>query len=336
MATKKGKRPTTASRKQSAKSESTTRSKRQTTKPEVEEVVEVVEVEAPVLAMPEEATFTEKLAALNPARLAAELVGTFILTAVFIRLINNTNYGLIVIALTISALVMIGRVHLNPAITFARWILRKIDGVKAATFIVAQVLGAVLAFFALTGINNAGFDYKAAIKSGVMKAGVTEEVIKKAGGLDKWASQYGGIDTIAKQLGITKKGPAPKLYQYSALNEGKEWVAMLGEMTGAIVLGLGAGYAYDRKKKHQKVAKGLVIGLCWLAGLVISTSDASNTILNPAVASTMGVFGWGSTNAFLWPVLVYVLGTVVGTTIGILIYHMLSDRIKSDDCDCQD
>lgn len=334
MATKKGKRPTTASRKQSAKSESTTRSKRRTTKPEVEEVVEVVEVEAPVLAMPEEATFTEKLAALNPARLAAELVGTFILTAVFIRLINNTNYGLIVIALTISALVMIGRVHLNPAITFARWILRKIDGVKAATFIVAQVLGAVLAFFALTGINNAGFDYKAAIKSGVMKAGVTEEVIKKAGGLDKWAQQYGGIDTIAKQLGITKE--APKLYQYSALTEGREWVAMLGEMTGAIVLGLGAGYAYDRKKKHRKVAKGLVIGLCWLAGLVISTSNASNTILNPAVASTMGVFGSGSTDAFLWPVLVYVLGTVVGTTIGILIYHMLSDRIKSDDCDCQD
>lgn len=334
MATKKGKRPTTASRKQSAKSESTTRSKRQTTKPEVEEVVEVVEVEAPVLAMPEEATFTEKLAALNPARLAAELVGTFILTAVFIRLINNTNYGLIVIALTISALVMIGRVHLNPAITFARWILRKIDGVKAATFIVAQVLGAVLAFFTLTGINNAGFDYKAAIKSGVMKAGVTEQVIKKAGGLEKWAQQYGGIDTIAKQLGITKE--APKLYQYSALAEGKEWVAMLGEMTGAIVLGLGAGYAYDRKKKHQKVAKGLVIGLCWLAGLVISTSNASNTILNPAVASTMGVFGSGSTDAFLWPVLVYVLGTVVGTTIGILIYHMLSDRIKSDDCDCQD
>lgn len=334
MATKKGKRPTTASRKQSAKSESTTRSKRQTTKPEVEEVVEVVEVEAPVLAMPEEATFTEKLAALNPARLAAELVGTFILTAVFIRLINNTNYGLIVIALTISALVMIGRVHLNPAITFARWILRKIDGVKAATFIVAQVLGAVLAFFALTGINNAGFDYKAAIKSGVMKAGVTEEVIKKAGGLEKWALQYGGIDTIAKQLGVTKK--APKLYQYSALTEGKEWVAMLGEMTGAIVLGLGAGYAYDRKKKHQRIAKGLVIGLCWLAGLVISTSNASNTILNPAVASTMGVFGSGSTDAFLWPVLVYVLGTVVGTTIGILIYHMLSDRIKSDDCDCQD
>lgn len=334
MATKKGKRPTTASRKQSAKSESTTRSKRQTTKPEVEEVVEVVEVEAPVLAMPEGATFTEKLAALNPARLAAELVGTFILTAVFIRLINNTNYGLIVIALTISALVMIGRVHLNPAITFARWILRKIDGVKAATFIVAQVLGAVLAFFALTGINNAGFDYKAAIKSGVMKAGVTEQVIKKAGGLEKWALQYGGIDTIAKQLGITKE--APKLYQYSALAEGKEWVAMLGEMTGAIVLGLGAGYAYDRKKKHQRTAKGLVIGLCWLAGLVISTSNASNTILNPAVASTMGVFGWGSTNAFLWPVLVYVLGTVVGTTIGILIYHMLSDRIKSGDCDCQD
>lgn len=249
MATKKGKRPTTASRKQSAKSESTTRSKRQTTKPEVEEVVEVVEVEAPVLAMPEEATFTEKLAALNPARLAAELVGTFILTAVFIRLINNTNYGLIVIALTISALVMIGRVHLNPAITFARWILRKIDGVKAATFIVAQVLGAVLAFFVLTGINNAGFDYEAAIKSGVMKAGVTEQVIKKAGGLKKWAAQYGGIDTIAKQLGVTKE--APKLYQYSALTEEKEWVAMLGEMTGAIVLGLGAGYAYDRKKKHQ-------------------------------------------------------------------------------------
>ena len=51
---------------------------------------------------------------------------------------------------------------------------------------------------------------KAAIKSGVMKAGVTEEVIKKAGGLEKWAARYGGLDTIAKQLGVTKE--SPKLY----------------------------------------------------------------------------------------------------------------------------
>ena len=46
------------------------------------------------------------MAALNPAALIAELLGTFVLSAVFIQLINNTSYGLIGILLVIVALVV--------------------------------------------------------------------------------------------------------------------------------------------------------------------------------------------------------------------------------------
>lgn len=342
MATKKSKRSTSA--KKSAKSESTkattsaqevketkedAKVKAADTKAEtaapVDEVVEVVEIEAPVKETKAKLTISDKLAALNPAALIAELLGTFVLTAAFINFIGNENYGLVAFGMVVMALTVafigISGAHLNPAITLAQWINRKINGVKAASFIVAQVLGAILAFFVLTGINNAGFDYTAAIKKGVTKAGITESAVEQAGGWDKWFQSYGGKDSVANQLGITKE--APKLHQYEKLTEGKEWVALLSEILGSVIMGLGAGYAFT-KRKDSKVAAGIAMGVSVLAGLAIAGSTA---ILNPAVASTMGVFSISSAQAFLWPVLVYVLGAIVGTTAGFAIYKLL---VKND------
>ena len=341
MATKKSKRSTSS--KKSTKPASAKQTKAEATKVKaeevadkidntepdvVEEVVEVVEVEAPVIDKTvdkngkKKLTLSDKLAALNPAALIAELIGTFVITAVFIRLVNNSYYGLIGIALALAAMVIafvgISGAHFNPAITLAQWINRKINGVKAVAYIVAQVLGAILAFFILTGINNAGYDYEATVRQGVESAGVTEEALEQYGGYDQWVETYGGIDTIAAQLGISKE--APELFQYNQLTEGKEWVALLAEILGSIVVGVGAAYAYV-KRKDNKVAAGLAMGVSLIAGLLIAGSTA---ILNPAIAATMGVFGWGSVQAFMWPILVYIIGSVLGATIGFAIYKMMS------------
>ena len=338
MATKKSKRSTSS--KKSTKPASTKQTKAEEAKvaaaeaedidePEaVEEVVEVVEVEAPVKDKTTDKsgrskkTLSDKLAALNPAALIAELIGTFIIAAVFIQLISNNYFGLVGIALVLTAVVIafvnISGAHLNPAITLAQWINRKINGVKAVAYIVAQVLGAILAFFVLTGINNAGYDYEATVRKGVESAGVTDEMLEQAGGYDKWLESYGGLDVIAGQLGISKT--APQLFQYDKLVEGKEWVALIAEILGSIIVGLGAGYAYN-KRKDSKVAAGLAMGVSLIAGLLIAGGTA---ILNPAIATTMGVFGWGSVNAFLWPILVYVIGSILGATIGFAIYNLLS------------
>ena len=337
MATKKSKR--SASSKKSTKPASAKQTQAEETKVSeaeakandadvVEEVVEVVEVEAPVedktidKSGKKKPTLSDKLAALNPAALIAELLGTFVLSAVFIQLINNTSYGLIGILLVIVALVVafigVSGAHFNPAITVAQWINRRINGVKAVAYIVAQVLGAILAFFIMTGINNAGYDYDAAIRNAVTDLGVTEENLEEFGGYDAWIEAYGGKDAVAAQLGISDS--APELYQYDKLTEGKEWVALIAEVIGSIVLGLGAAYAYT-KRKENKVAAGFALGGSFIAGLLLAGGTA---ILNPAIAATMGVFTLGSVQAFLWPVLVYVLGSIVGTTIGFAIYRLMT------------
>ena len=179
-------------------------------------------------------------------------------------------------------------------------------------------MGAILAFFVLTGINNAGYDYEATVRKGVESAGITDEILDQAGGYDAWLEAYGGLDSVASQLGITET--APELFQYDQLTEGKEWVALIAEILGSIVVGIGAAYAY-MKRNSCKVAAGLAMGVSLIAGLVIAGGTA---ILNPAIAATMGVFGWGSFNTFLWPILVYVIGSVLGATIGFAIYKLLA------------
>lgn len=334
MATKKSKR--SASSKKSSKPASAKQTKAQEAKlkaeavdaeePEVvEEVVEVLEVEEPVKESKKKnnQSISDKLAALNPAALIAELIGTFILTAAFIQLISGQALGLLIIALVLAAITFvfmgISGAHFNPAITLAQWINRKINGVKALAYIVAQVLGAVLAFFILTGITTAGFDFEATVKQAVLDSGGTQEMFDEAGGYDKWVEQYyGDTEQLASYLGVGTE--APELYQYNSLVEGKEWVALIAEILGSFVLGLGAAYAYS-KRKDCKLTAGLVIGISFITGLVIA---GTTTIINPAIAATMGVFSWGGVNVVLWPILVYIIGSVLGATIGFAIYNLLT------------
>lgn len=297
--------------------------------PATEEVVEVVEVEEPTnneaataaATTGKKLTISEKLADINPAALIAEMLGTFVLAAAFIRLSSNTNYGVIAISLILATITVvfgaISGAHFNPAISVAQWITRKINGVKTIAYVVAQVLGAILAFFALTGINNIGFDYNAAIKAAVVKAGITEDTINNAGGLDKWAKSYGGIDAVAQQVGVTKK--APKLYQISGLTEGKEWVNLISEILGSVVFGLGAAYALCSRKRG-KVAAGLAMGISMLVGLAIAGSTG---ILNPAIAATIGGYGGTSIASVIWTIVVYALGPIIGVTIGVAVYRLL-------------
>lgn len=310
------------------KSNDDVKTKAADTEPEVDEVVEVVEVEEPTAEDSEKAdnkpklTLGEKLAALNPAALVAELLGTFILSAAFIQLASNTNYGTLGIAFVLATVTIafgaISGSHFNPAVSIAQWITRRINGVKAVSYVIAQVLGAILAFFILTGINNIGFDYNAAVEAGVVKAGVTEDAIKQAGGIEKWAESYGGIDSVAQQVNVTKE--APKLYQISKLTENKEWVALLSEILGSVVFGLGAAYAIA-KRKECRVAAGLVMGFALLAGLVIAGKTA---VLNPAVAATLSAISGSNFASVAWSIVVYVLGPIIGVTLGVALYGLLT------------
>jgi aquaporin Z len=81
---------------------------------------------------------------LQPTALLAELVGTFILAIVAITVANPIIVGftLVVIVLAIGA---ISGAHVNPAVTFGLWSIRKLEGIKVPFYIAMQLAGALLA-----------------------------------------------------------------------------------------------------------------------------------------------------------------------------------------------
>lgn len=284
------------------------------------------------------ATIREELAALKPGALIAEFLGTFILSGAVLYFALQGATGLLGIGIVLTALVIAFGVasgaHLNPAITIAQYVNRKINGVKALAYIIVQVLGAVLALGLLTGLANAQFDYNAAVQSALEKvdSAATSDSISKAGGLEKYLSTSYGmtIDDAATQLGVSKTAPKT-LATATKLTSGKEWTTFFYELIGSVVFGLGVGYAVFAKKK-KVIEAGFAVGIGALAGLAIGGSAA---ILNPAVASALQAFqfnhiaGADALNLFWWPVFIYIGATTIGMTAGVTAYRfILKDAIS--------
>ncbi len=90
----------------------------------------------------------------NVAMLLAEVLGTAILTfsvlAISKSAIGIAYFAAIGVGLTLSVLVMAlgstSGAHLNPAVTLGLWTLRRVNTLKALLYIVAQFVGALVAF----------------------------------------------------------------------------------------------------------------------------------------------------------------------------------------------
>jgi glycerol uptake facilitator-like aquaporin len=278
-------------------------------------------------------TFSEKVAALKPGALIAEFFGTFVLAGAVISLVDGGLTGSIAVALILAVLVVVFGVvsgaHLNPAITIAQYVNRKVDGVKAVAYIFAQVLGALAAFGLLLGLFNATTpSLSSRVYEALTSAGYeTAENIDKGGGIEKYLDETYGmtIETAAQQLNI---GDEAEFIDHK-MTADKEWVNFLLELLGAIIFGLGVGYAVCSEKKGQ-IEAGLAVGISLLAGLVIG---GATVILNPAVAAAIG--GFEAANpfgaeamTFWWPVFTYIGATVIGLTAGFSIYRLaLSDAV---------
>jgi len=92
------------------------------------------------------------------SKLVAEAIGTFALTfigagAIIVGSLDGGSTPLltvamahgIVLAVVVSATMSISGGHINPAVTLAFLTIKKIDSTTAAAYIVAQLVGAVLA-----------------------------------------------------------------------------------------------------------------------------------------------------------------------------------------------
>ena len=214
--------------------------------------------------------------------LGAEFFGTFLLAAVIVA---SQGTPLYVMFAFVGIILMIGALsgaHVNPAITIGAFVTRRIGWLRAVGYVIAQLLGAALAFVVLSAFIN-------------------------------------GAATPDAQDQFSQA--APVLFAAADVTTlvGKEWYVFFAELVGATILGFAIANVIRIAKDGLTAA--FTGGLGLLIGLVIAFTVAgyvgANAVLNPAAAVTLQAYAGIGTN--LWPLVIYGLAPVLGAIIGFVL-----------------
>ncbi len=158
--------------------------------------------------------------------LFGEFIGTFILAAVVISVSGQPIFVLFALTAIVLAVGTLSGGHVNPAITFGAWITHRVSTLRALGYIVAQVLGAMLALVVLNAMVS---------------------------------GQPGQMNPL------TGQAMAAEIFKAEALTEGKEWYAFFAEMLGAGIFGFAVASALREKRDRFAAAftvgGGLFLGL---------------------------------------------------------------------------
>lgn len=218
--------------------------------------------------------------------LLAEVLGTFLLAAMFII---SRGEPIILLFALIGIVMMVGNLsgaHLNPAVSIAAWLTKRASAMKAIAYVVAQFAGAAMAFGLLTYFVNGA-------------PAVSEE-----------AAMYGQTSA--------------QLYKIQELMAGKEYYIALAEALGAVIIGFGYAVAFASKK--DRVVSSIAAGSSLFIALFIAATAAGyvggSAVLNPAVAMAVQAF----TKVEWWPIAVYALSPIVGAVIGFALYDILNKK----------
>lgn len=220
--------------------------------------------------------------------LGAELVGTFLFAGVVIAGQGQPIFVLFALAGLVLMLGAISGAHVNPAITIGALVTRRIGWLRALGYIIAQCLGAALAYIVLSGFLG-----------GANPAGAQ-------------AAAYGQA--------------APALFAAADVAKltGKEWYVFFAELTGTAVLGF--AIANVTRELKDRVAAAFTAGLGIFIALMVAVSAASyvgaTAIINPAVAIALHAYSWATS----WPFAIYAIAPVIGSILGFVIYDFLRGR----------
>jgi len=220
--------------------------------------------------------------------LAAELIGTFLLAGVVIAGQGQPIFVLFAFAGIVLMLGAISGSHVNPAVTIGALVTRRIGWLRAIGYVIAQVLGAALAYIVLNAFIGGA-------------APVSEQ-----------AQAYGQA--------------APALFAATDITSlaGKEWFLFFAELTGTAVLAFAIANA--TRELQDRVAAAFTAGFGIFIALMIAVSAASyvggTAIINPALAVALHAYSW----ATVWPFAVYALAPVIGGVLGFVLYDVLRGR----------
>lgn len=221
--------------------------------------------------------------------LAAEFIGTFLFASVIIAGQGQPIFVLFALAGIVLLIGAVSGAHVNPAITIGAWATKRIGWLRAVGYIIAQCLGAAVAYFALTAF---------------------------VGGA-------GTVSAEAAALGQT----APALFSAAdvTLLTGKEWFVFFAELLGTSILAFAIANA--TREVQDRVAAAFTAGLGIFIALMVAVSAASyvgaSAIINPAVAIALQAYTWT-----WWPFAIYALAPIIGGVAGFVIYDLVRGRSK--------
>jgi len=205
----------------------------------------------------------------------AEFVGTFLFAA---AVLAGQGQPIVILFALVGIVLAVGAMsgsHVNPAITVGAWATRKISGARALVYIVAQVLGAMLAYVVLHAFVDAA----------------------------------PAVSAQAAAFGQT----APELFKAAAIPADKEWAVFFAELLGATIFGFavaGALKAKDRIVGAFSVGIGLFLGLL-IAGSG-AAAVGGTSILNPAVAVALQAIDFKTIWPFAVYIFAAALGAMIG------------------------
>lgn len=239
---------------------------------------------------------------LNPNRLLAELVGTFIFTLVVVAALSGkftlsffttpevaaqalqagqtipsftlTPFvaGIALVALVLATHKVSGG-YLNPAITVGQMVLRRMRVVEGVGYIIAQLLGSMLALSIATQLISV-------------------------------------VDPAS--------GTATSLSPDSIFSHAASWQIFSAELLGSFVFGFMAAAAFA----YRALPRAILYGTAFVVGLGVALM-ANTGVLNPALAVGVGLIGFGGEN--LWALAgIYLGGTTLGVLIGMAFHALLS------------
>jgi aquaporin Z len=229
--------------------------------------------------------------------LIAEFIGAFLLTAAYIEMQGSPLF----VAFALGGIVLIiggvSGAHVNPAVTIGAWVTRKMNWVYALGYIVAQLLGATVAYLVLNTFLHAGT---------ATALGAAAPTLLHAATIINGKEWY---IFFTELLGTT--------------------ILVLGVATALrykknrIVAAFAAGFA---------ISLALYIALTLNSPLLQSSteSNAILTFLNPAIAFAANGLAWST-----WPLVIYIVAPVLGGIAGFAIQDFLHSQDKNE-CDYDD
>lgn len=217
--------------------------------------------------------------------LIAEIIGVFLLVIIIMATQASPLYVLFGVLGISLAMYAFSGAHINPIITLGAMATRRVSVIRGVFYIIAQVLGALLAYVVMSGF-------------------------------------IGGAPSVSAEAAAFGQA-GPELFKLAALPEGKEWFIIFTELLGAGIIGLFFARALKYKKSVFTFAITAASGLFIALLLALTTAQwvSGGFALNPALAVALQAFD--SNNHLGWGLLTYVLAPVVGGIVGFYINDLI-------------